>query len=86
MEITVEISYFPLSENHQKAVNDFIGALNKNELIKVKPEMMSSLLTGPYEEIMNLLQREMKPFMEKYPSVFSLKISNACSECKLDYR
>ena len=84
MEITVEISYFPLSENHQQAVNDFIGALSENARIKVEPGIMSSLLIGSYEEIMELLQHEMKLFMEKYPSVFTLKISNSCISCRND--
>ncbi len=81
MEITVEISYFPLSENHQQQIDEFINALNKNNSIKIEPGMMSSLLTGPYDEVMKLLLREIKPFMVKYPSVFILKMSNSCSAC-----
>ncbi|MFW6289431.1 MAG: hypothetical protein ACOC0R_00570 [Mariniphaga sp.] len=84
MEITVEISYFPLLENHQQPVNDFIGALNKSEKVKVEAGLMSSLLTGSFEDIMKLLHLEMKPFMEKYPSVFTVKVSNSCSVCKTD--
>lgn len=43
---------------------------------------MSSLLTGNYEDVMELLNCQLKPFLEKYPSVFMLKISNACKTCK----
>lgn len=83
MEITVEISYFPLMETHQQPVDEFIAAINNNNKITIETGMMSSLLTGPYEAIMELLHREMKPFMEKYPSVFTLKLSNSCSACRI---
>ncbi len=82
MEITLEISYFPLVADYQQPVDDFIGALEKNPGISVEPGMMSTVLTGPYDEIMKLVHHEMKPLLEKYPSVFTLKISNSCRTCK----
>ena len=82
MEITIEISYYPLMEYHQKAANDFIHELTKNKNITVESGIMSSLLTGRYEDVMGLLNQQLKSFMGKYPSVFILKISNACKVCK----
>ncbi|MFW6371630.1 MAG: hypothetical protein ACOC10_10555 [Bacteroidota bacterium] len=82
MEITVEISYFPLVEDYQQPVNDFIGALEKYTMISKESGVMSSILTGPYEEVMKMVHHEMKPLMEKYPSVFTLKISNSCHTCR----
>jgi uncharacterized protein YqgV (UPF0045/DUF77 family) len=78
MEITVEISYYPLIEKYQQPVEKFINEIGKNKEVVIEAGMMSTLITGKYEEVLNLIQQKLKPLMEKYPSVFSLKISNAC--------
>lgn len=82
MEITVEIGYYPLLDNYAKPVEDFIEKLAENKKITIEYGTMSSLLTGRYEDVMELLNQQMKPYMEKYPSVFTLKISSACKTCK----
>lgn len=81
MEITVEISYYPLMEHYRKPVEELIDKIAENKKITVDSGTMSSLLTGTYEEVMDLIKLSLKPFMEKYPSVFCLKISNTCA-CK----
>jgi uncharacterized protein YqgV (UPF0045/DUF77 family) len=78
MEITVEISYYPLKDNYLAPVEHFIQELEENPGITVEPGTMSTLISGRYEDVMELLHRKLKLFMEKYPSVFALKISNAC--------
>ncbi len=78
MKITAEISYYALMERYQEPVRNFINEIRRNPKIKLEPGTMSSMLTGDFEEVMDLLKQQIKPFMEKYPSVFSLKISNAC--------
>jgi hypothetical protein len=50
------------------------------------PGKMSTLITGDYEDVILLLVKTIKPIMEKYPSVFSLKITNACKTCKSQNR
>lgn len=82
MEITVEIGYYPLMDNYEKPVEDFIEKLAENKKITIEYGTMSSLLAGRYEDVMELLNRQLKPFLEKYSSVFTLKISNACKTCK----
>jgi uncharacterized protein YqgV (UPF0045/DUF77 family) len=82
MEITVEIGYYPLMKDYEKAVESFLGKLAENKNITLKSGTMSSLLTGNYEDVMELLKQQLKPFLEKYPSVFTLKISSACKTCK----
>lgn len=78
MFITLEISYYPLSEEFQKPINDFITKLSINEEIKIETGTMSSLISGDYSEVMGTLTESMKSIMEKYPSVFNIKISNTC--------
>jgi uncharacterized protein YqgV (UPF0045/DUF77 family) len=83
MEITVEIGYYPLMKDYEKAVESFLEKLAGNKKVNLESGTMSSLLTGRYEDVMELLNRQLKPFLEKYPSVFTLKISSACKTCKL---
>jgi len=78
MFITLEISYYPLSEEFQKPINDFITKLSINKEIKIETGTMSSLISGNYSEVMGTLTESMKSIMEKYPSVFNIKISNTC--------
>ncbi|SHJ86803.1 hypothetical protein SAMN05444280_1363 [Tangfeifania diversioriginum] len=82
MEITVEIGYYPLMKEYEKAVESFLEKLAENKNITLESGTMSSLLTGSYENVMELLNRQLKPFLEEYPSVFILKISSACKTCK----
>jgi len=82
MEITVEIGYYPLMDDYEKPVESFLEKLAENKNITLESGTMSSLLTGSYEDVLELLNRQLKPFLEKYPSVFTLKISSACKTCK----
>ena len=82
MKITVEISYYSLQNNYNTPVLEFLGAIVKNRRIAVETGIMSTVISGEYDEVMLLLVQTIKPFMEKYPSVFTLKIANACELCK----
>jgi len=78
MIISVEISYYAFQQDYFEVVGQFISEIEKNKNVEMKTGDMSSIVSGEYESVLNLLQKEMKPFLEKYPSVFLLKISNAC--------
>jgi uncharacterized protein YqgV (UPF0045/DUF77 family) len=69
-------------KDYEKPVERFIEKLAGNKKITLESGTMSSLLTGNYDDVMELLNRQLKPFLEKYPSVFTLKISSACKTCK----
>ena len=77
MTITVEISYYPLADNYTGIIDRFIDDISV-EGIAVEVGKMSTLLTGKYDKIMNVLNRSMKTVMADFPSVFTLKISNSC--------
>ncbi len=81
MEITVEIGYYPLMNDYEKPVENFIEKLARNKKITLECGIMSSLITGRYEDVMELLNQQLKPYLEKYPSVFTLKISSTCKIC-----
>ncbi|MBN1415638.1 MAG: thiamine-binding protein [Bacteroidales bacterium] len=78
MGITVEISYYPLIAEYINVVEDFINAIEADEKIKGQAGIMSTFISGDYDDVMMLLNREVKIFMDRYPSVFVIKISNAC--------
>jgi uncharacterized protein YqgV (UPF0045/DUF77 family) len=78
MIVTVEISYYPLAENYNAPISEFIDRLTKNNKLKVEFGRMSSSITGEYEEIMKTLTESMGMMMETNPSVFNIKISNSC--------
>lgn len=78
MGITVEISYYILAEDYGNPVKEFLSALNGNEHIRIEPGVMSTMIAGDYDDVMRLLTETIRPFIEKYPSVFVLKIANAC--------
>lgn len=78
MGITVEISYYALAEEYGNPVKEFLHALNGQESITIQPGVMSTMIAGEYDDVMRLLTETVRPFMEKYPSVFVLKIANAC--------
>lgn len=77
MIVSVEISYYPLSENFSQPVNELIEMLDESGL-KVEPGKMSTLLIGPYFDVFKLLETSLFVLFEKYPSVFTLKMSNSC--------
>jgi uncharacterized protein YqgV (UPF0045/DUF77 family) len=78
MQITVEISLYPLEEGFAGVVNDFLGRLKEHPEVDVQTASMSTMISGDYEKVMDLLDREIKPVFEEHAAVFTLKIANAC--------
>ena len=81
MDVTLEISFYPLQNDYETPVTEFIGKLSEYENIQITTGTMSSLITGDYDLIMLALNDCIKPFLEKYPSVFRFSISTACKSC-----
>ena len=52
MEISVEIGYYPLMKDYEKAVERFIEKLAENKKIMLQSGTRSRLLTGSYEDVM----------------------------------
>ncbi|NSW46085.1 MAG: thiamine-binding protein [Bacteroidales bacterium] len=78
MNISLEISYYPLDSNSHQAIKKFIDMLNESKLFKISVQPMSTLIYGKYDDILPFLSDKMKQIMSEYPSIFVLKISNAC--------
>ncbi len=78
MEISVEISYYPLAPGYGKTVGRFLRRLQAREEVRLVPGGMSSIIVGDYEKVFQVLREEILPFMEEHPSVFILKMANSC--------
>lgn len=78
MRISVEISYYSLRDDYREPVELLLKTLTAAENVEIETGSMSSVIWGDYDGVMNLLQRSLKPLMERFPSLFVLKISNSC--------
>jgi uncharacterized protein YqgV (UPF0045/DUF77 family) len=75
MKTTIEISKYPLSEDYEARVLDFIERLNKYSNITIKTNATSTHIVGLYDEVMPILQKEMKFSFEKYgKAIFVIKV------------
>jgi len=78
MKITAEISLYPIHERYNKDIFQFIEQLHANENILTETNVMSTILTGEYDEILTLLNYELKAVFTNQKAVCILKLSNGC--------
>jgi len=77
MNISVEISYYPLNEIYKKPIKAFIASLNGNSNLVVRTNKMSTQVFGEYDEVMGTINNCMKNAFELPHSVFVMKFINA---------
>ena len=75
MKATAEISLYPLTEDYEQIVIDFILELKKNTSLIVETNGLSTQIFGDYDEVMKVLHSKMKDFLEMHRAVFVLKIA-----------
>lgn len=74
MEISVDISMYPLQEEFEAAILAFIVMLEKEERVEVVRNELSTQVHGDYKVIMGLLEKEMFSVFTEIPhSIFVLK-------------
>ena len=75
MEISVDISLYPLQERYEKPILAFIAALEKEESIDVVRNELSTQVHGEYHTIMQLLEKEILSVFDEIPhSIFVIKL------------
>ncbi len=80
MQISIEISLYPLDENFTLPIDNFISCLKKYDNIEVRTSNMSTQLFGEYDDLIKVLKVEMeRTFKNQINSVFNLKIINGDS-------
>ena len=60
MQLSVEISKYPLHSDYIPFIKDFIERLNQHSELKVLTNTMSTQVFGDYDVLMCVLQKEMK--------------------------
>tara|TARA_B100000989_G_scaffold264436_1_gene216848 strand:- start:487 stop:750 length:264 start_codon:yes stop_codon:yes gene_type:complete len=86
MKTTVEISLYKLQEedsndDYKLIVKEFLSSI-ENKNIEIETNGLSSLIYGDYSDIIELLNYEVRDFLDKYKSVFVLKISKGTLKYK----
>ena len=80
MQISIEISLYPLRENFISPIENFISRLKKYDSIEVRTNNMSTQLFGEFDDLIKILKVEMeKTFKNETNSAFNLKIVNGDS-------
>ncbi|MCW8898808.1 MAG: thiamine-binding protein [Flavobacteriales bacterium] len=77
MKTTIEISNYPLNANYIPPIQDFIDRISVHTNIKVKVNATSTHIVGEIDEVMPIIQQEIKTSFEKYGKmIFVMKVLN----------
>lgn len=75
MQISVDISMYPLVEDYKEIVRQFVDRIAAHKGITLEFGAMSTVISGECELVMSLLATELKSAFTKTPnSVFVTKI------------
>lgn len=77
MNISVEISYYPLDQEFVPPIREFIHRLHTYTGLIIKTNGMSTQVFGEYSNVMGALKNEIEKSFENPHSVFVMKIVNA---------
>ena len=74
MEISVDISMYPLQSEYEAPISAFIEKLKQEPTVKVSCNELSTQLHGDYRIIMKMLEEEIYSVFTEIPdSIFVLK-------------
>ena len=75
MEISVDISMYPLQREFEAPILAFIDMIEKEKSVEVVRNELSTQVHGEYKTIMSLLEKEMFSVFTEIPdSIFVLKL------------
>ena len=78
MQCSVEISMYPLDKNYIEPIISFIKKIRSYPNLSVETNGMSTQIFGQYDDVMNVLQVEIKNCFELHEKVvFNLKVINS---------
>lgn len=78
MDVVLEISYYPIEHDSvDDEVKDFLERIDRfSDVVETQVGPVSTLIKGEYDEIMHLLDTELKNTFEQHAAVFVMKLSN----------
>jgi len=79
MDIGIEISLYPLTGDFVPAIREFLDRLSAAQRLRVVTNSMSTQVFGAYEEVMEVVRRELRTTFETLASqsekaVFVMKV------------
>lgn len=75
MEISVDISMYPLQKDFEEPILAFIAALEKEKSVEVIRNELSTQVHGDYTTIMQMLEKEILSVFTEIPdSIFVIKL------------
>jgi len=88
MQVSVEISMYPLADDYIPSIQEFILGLRKYEAITVETNVMSTQVFGEYDIVLAAIQQEMKHiYAQGIKASFSIKVlpGNLQQDVNLDF-
>lgn len=77
MKTTIEISNYPLNADYIPPIKNFIDRMNLHPNLIIRTNTTSTQIVGEYDEVMLILQKEIKTSFEKYGKmIFVVKVLN----------
>ena len=73
MDISIEISKYPLREEYIKGVDDFLHRLHQHPSLKIQVNPISTQVFGPSEIIFPILEQEITASFESGQCPFVVK-------------
>ena len=70
-----------IRDSYKLIVKEFLKSI-QNKNLEIETNGLSSLIYGDYSDIIELLNNEVRDFLDKYRSVFVLKISKGTLKYK----
>lgn len=64
MQITIEISMYPLAQDYEHHIVDFINRLKSHDVILVKSNAMSTYVQGNFDVVWEIMRQELKKTFE----------------------
>lgn len=75
MNVSVEISLYPLADEYLPPIRSFIERLNTYAELEVHTNTMSTQVFGNYQEVLTILAAEMQRTHEETPkAAFAMKV------------
>lgn len=74
MKVSVEMSLYPLIDNYEEVIIKFIERLKTKNSIEVIVNGMSTQIFGDYDEVMQIIQEELKDIFEDETAILIMKI------------
>ena len=77
MRVAVDISLYPIADDFLPPIKSIVERLNAKSSVHVETNAMSTQIRGDYDEVMSVLNEEMRATFEQCPkAVFAIKILN----------